>query len=274
MFRNLSDDQREDLYFAIIDDPRTPQEFVGDNIWSREFEHYVTTPSTSPDWVNLNVFVADFTVGNSVSFERAAKLYYIFHEKLEALGAIPGPPSPLPTSGWLRETNPMLGVDEEVQAVAGFGPLAATFWVSPPTAAEAPVPDDPDEENETGLFFTQTTPAAPVQALPTVIPSLNVPEAAKNAIVDEDIEEGDAMVNFHRSRNYGRYFKASTYNRLGVPKRNPFTQAPIAPTNLTHYRAHLVPVPTPGQGGGKKKRRLTKRIRRNRKRKSGKSRKQ
>jgi ankyrin repeat protein len=75
----------------------------------------------------------------------------------------------------------------------------------------------------------------------------NIPKNATNAIMLNDIAEGDEMVNFHGESGHGRYYKKSSYNAL-PSKVNPYTRTPIAPTNVARYKAHLVdparPAPT------------------------------
>jgi ankyrin repeat protein len=92
------------------------------------------------------------------------------------------------------------------------------------------------------LLFAPRAPRAPLP-----LPSRNIPKNATNAIMLNDIAEGDEMVNFHGESGHGRYYKKSSYNAL-PSKVNPYTRTPIAPTNVARYKAHLVdparPAPT------------------------------
>lgn len=77
-----------------------------------------------------------------------------------------------------------------------------------------------------------------------------VPPGAKNTITEENIQDGNLMVNFAGESEYGRFYKKSTYNSLN-PKIHPYTRQPI--THARTYRAAL--------SGGKR----TKKTRRGRK---------
>jgi hypothetical protein len=68
-------------------------------------------------------------------------------------------------------------------------------------------------------------------------PNPNIPAGSENAITFEPIRDGDEMVNFHGERNQGRYYRKATYNRMPLPKKNPFTRRAIRV--LTSYIAKV-----------------------------------
>jgi len=84
-------------------------------------------------------------------------------------------------------------------------------------------------------------------APPVPLPLRNIPRNATNAIMLDEINEGNVMVNFQGESGFGRYYKKSSYDQMPSPKTNPYTKNPIAPTNVVKYKARLV--------GGRKTRR-------------------
>jgi len=48
------------------------------------------------------------------------------------------------------------------------------------------------------------------------------------------------MVDFHGEYGHGHYYKASTYDDIAEPKKNPMTRERISPRNLTYYKARLI----------------------------------
>jgi len=73
--------------------------------------------------------------------------------------------------------------------------------------------------------------------------SRNIPRGSTNMISFDDIQEGNAMINFPRNNtkteyNYKSYLKNTPYLR-GL-RKNPFSRKNLIPTNFTHYTAHLV----------------------------------
>ncbi len=87
--------------------------------------------------------------------------------------------------------------------------------------------------------------------LPVVVENTrNVPRNATNAITMDPITDGAIMANFHGESALGRFYKKDTYNSMN-PKRNPFTRAPIQPSNVSYYRARV-----PAAGGKRKTRRM------------------
>lgn len=105
----------------------------------------------------------------------------------------------------------------------------------------------------------------------------NLPANAENSISMNAIENGTNMVNFHDEFGHGRYYKASTFNSIRRNndtrlKHNPSTRQPIAPTNITRYRARVPPktkntnantnVNSNGNGKTRRRKRKTRKSRR------------
>lgn len=86
----------------------------------------------------------------------------------------------------------------------------------------------------------------------------NLGENAENAILMENIEDEDEMVNFHGESALAepRYYKKSTFNSLpknrNGTKKNPFTRARIRANNVEFYRARKA------EGGRRRKTRRRK----------------
>jgi hypothetical protein len=84
--------------------------------------------------------------------------------------------------------------------------------------------------------------------LPSVYPNngsrtnFTVPANATDAIILDDIEEGENMVNFHDEAAHGRFYKRSSFNALEENpitgfKKNPFSRAIIRPGNIRRLTA-------------------------------------
>lgn len=54
-----------------------------------------------------------------------------------------------------------------------------------------------------------------------------IPADAENAVTFEQIPDGERMVNFHDEYKHDRYYTQSTYEKLPVPKMNPYTRKAI-----------------------------------------------
>jgi hypothetical protein len=65
-----------------------------------------------------------------------------------------------------------------------------------------------------------------------------IPINATDLITNEEIENGDIMVNFDDEFEYGRFYKQSTFRRFPNPKTNPLKRTLIAST--TRYKAKKV----------------------------------
>ncbi len=78
----------------------------------------------------------------------------------------------------------------------------------------------------------------------------NVPRNTTNVITMDPIMDGTIMANFHGESGLGRFYKKDTYNAMN-PKRNPFTRAPIQPSDVMYYRARVL-----AEGGKRKTRRM------------------
>jgi len=59
---------------------------------------------------------------------------------------------------------------------------------------------------------------------------LDVPEGAENSLTDEEIKDGNALVDFHDELKHERYYLKSTYDSLKTPKLNPQTRQLIKET--------------------------------------------
>ncbi len=73
------------------------------------------------------------------------------------------------------------------------------------------------------------------------LPSLYVAANAQNGITYNNISNGNLMANFHGEYNVGRYYKKDSVNQLMAgresTRKNPYTRVPIAPENITYYKA-------------------------------------
>jgi hypothetical protein len=106
--------------------------------------------------------------------------------------------------------------------------------------------------------------------LPSVYPNngsrtiFQVPANATNAVMFDDIEEDENMVNFHGEADLGRFYKRSTFNGLQENpisgfKKNPFTRSTIRPGNVRRLTARKPAVASQqgGRRGATHKRRVT-----------------
>jgi hypothetical protein len=73
--------------------------------------------------------------------------------------------------------------------------------------------------------------------------TLKIPKNSINAVMQNEIEEGNIIVDFHNESRMGRYYKKNTYKKL---KKNPYTRRNITKNNIKYYKTKLV--------GGKSKR--------------------
>ncbi len=283
MFRDLPNGQRDTLYNRVRVNPSTPDEVTdpdgGPIVYlGRGFAVFMTRSNTSPNWGELNSICASLVV-NGMDSIRAAKLYYIVHQELLAMGYNPAagaanmPPPPVP---WINATH-----GNDIRQVAGLG----VFFVPPPTPADhpfpgvapvvpapvvpAPVVPVPVVPVPAGPVPVVPAPVVPVPAGPVpVVPAapqgayaqmphmglIAVPAGTENIITTNAIAPGDEMVDFHGESGYGRYYKRSTFDLLPTNpqglKKNPTTRAIIQPGNVHGYTA---------QGGKRRKQRTARR---------------
>jgi hypothetical protein len=74
----------------------------------------------------------------------------------------------------------------------------------------------------------------------STLPKVKVPVGQKDIITQIDIEDGMIMADFHKERDErGRYYTKESYDKLGDPKKNPWTRQPIAPDDVQFYIAEL-----------------------------------
>jgi hypothetical protein len=101
-------------------------------------------------------------------------------------------------------------------------------------------------------------------ALRATLPRRVVPSGTKNAIMDEEIEQGNIMTNMMRNAtrtesSEGKYYRKSTVDRMD---KNPYTRQPI--TGRVNYVANLAP--NNSKKGGRKtrkqRRRKTRKVKR------------
>jgi len=71
-------------------------------------------------------------------------------------------------------------------------------------------------------------------------PKVKVPVGQKDIITGVDIEDGMTMADFQKERDErGRYYTKDTYDKLQIPKKNPWTRQPIASDDVQFYIAEL-----------------------------------
>jgi hypothetical protein len=116
---------------------------------------------------------------------------------------------------------------------------AGTFGVIPniPAGVVGVIPNIPADANDVIPNITYG-----------VIPNrgrISVPKNAINTVTLNSIVNGDQMINFQGEKNYGRFYKRNTFNRIpnnniqGL-KKNPTTRALIQPgPNLYTYTANV-----------------------------------
>ena len=82
------------------------------------------------------------------------------------------------------------------------------------------------------------------------LPGRNIPKGTLNAVMMDEIVNGNEMVNFHDESKFKRYYRKKTYNSLSGAegqKKNPFTPDRIIhESDVVRYRANV-------KGGGSRR---------------------
>ena len=82
------------------------------------------------------------------------------------------------------------------------------------------------------------------------LPGRNIPKGTLNAVMMDEIVNGNDMVNFHDESKFKRYYRKNTYNSLSGTegrKKNPFTPDRIIhESDVVRYRANV-------KGGGSRR---------------------
>jgi hypothetical protein len=82
------------------------------------------------------------------------------------------------------------------------------------------------------------------------VPGRNIPKGTLNAVMMDEIVNGDDMVNFHDESKFKRFYRKNTYNSLSGAegrKKNPFTPDRIIhESDVVRYRANV-------KGGGSRR---------------------
>jgi hypothetical protein len=141
MFRELPDNQRGTLLRRVVANPSTPVEVTDPDsgpisYLGRGFYIFVERERTSPNWAELHELLASLVV-NGMRADRAAKLYYIFHQELLAMGVQPPAAAVNPPAvDWIQ---PRMNNYAAISQVVGRS-LGDTYYVPPPTPADHAFP--------------------------------------------------------------------------------------------------------------------------------------